>query len=155
MTSDAVFLLRFMERLSSLMSERSIYLNAWDNDVNYEIIVTMTESLLEDYNQLSDTTLNGLVSALETEYAAMGVTLIRSDLYQHSQAKFARIYISQPNNGGTAYGLQYNTVYDGKAINITLQSYSGEVDSDKEAIIQKIVDTAHFYQIGCCRNVWL
>ena len=53
--------------LSSLMQERSIYLNAWDKDINYEIIVTMRESLLEDYYQLSDTTLNGLVSSLETE----------------------------------------------------------------------------------------
>ena len=130
--------------LISLMLERSIYLNAWDKDVDYEIIVTMRESLLEDYYQLSDTTLNGLMSALETEYAAMGITLIRSDLYQHSQAKFAKIYISQPSNGGTAYGLQYHTVYAGKAINITLQSYSGEIDSNKEAIIQKIVDTVHF-----------
>lgn len=132
------------DELSSLMLERSVYLNAWDKDINYEIIVTMTASPLEDYNQLSDTTLNGLVSALETEYAAMGITLIRSDIYQHSQAKFAKIYISQPNNGETAYGLQYNTVYNGKAINITLQSYSGKIDASKETIIQIIVNSVHF-----------
>ncbi len=130
--------------ISSLMLERSIYLNAWDEDVNYEIIVTMVDSPFEDYNQFSDTTLNGFVSALETEYASMGITFIRSDLYQHSQAKFAKIYISQPNNGDTAYGLQYHTVYNGKAINITLQSYSGEIDSSREAIIQEIVDTIRF-----------
>lgn len=130
--------------MSSLMLERSIYLNAWDEDVNYEIIVTMVDSPFEDYNQFSDTTLNGFVSALETEYASMGITFIRSDLYQHSQAKFAKIYISQPNNGDTAYGLQYHTVYNGKAINITLQSYSGEIDSSREAIIQEIVDTIRF-----------
>ena len=132
------------DELSSLMLERNVYLNAWDKDINYEIIVTMTESQLVDYNQLSDTTLNGLVSALDTEYAAMGITLIRSDIYQHSQAKFAKIYISQPNNGETAYGLQYNTVYGGKAINITLQSYSGKIDASKETIIQIIVNSVHF-----------
>ena len=132
------------DELYSLMLERSVYLNAWDKDINYEIIVTMTASPLEDYNQLSDTTLSGLVSALETEYAAMGITLIRSDIYQHSQAKFAKIYISQPNNGETAYGLQYNTVYNGKAINITLQSYSGKRDASKETIIQIIVNSVHF-----------
>lgn len=130
--------------MSSLMLERSIYLNAWDDNVNYEIIVTMIDSPFEDYNQFSDTTLNGFVSALETEYASMGITFIRSDLYQHSQAKFAKIYISQPNNGETAYGLQYHTVYDGKAISITLQSYSGKIDSNKEATLKKIVDTVHF-----------
>ena len=39
--------------LSSLMQERSIYLNAWDEDINYEIIVTMLDSPFEDYNQLA------------------------------------------------------------------------------------------------------
>lgn len=130
--------------LSSLMQERSIYLNAWDEDINYEIIVTMLDSPFEDYNQFSDTSLSAFVSALDTEYAGLGITMIRSEFYQHSQAKFAKIYISQPNNGETAYGLQYHTVYDGKAINITLQSYSGKIDSSKEAILKKIVDTVHF-----------
>lgn len=132
------------DEMSSLMLERSIYLNAWDEDVSYEIIVTMIDSPLEDFNQFSDTSLNQFALALKTEYASMGITFIRSDLYQHSQAKFAKIYISQPNNGDTAYGLQYYTVYNGKAINITLQSYSGEIDSSREAIIQNIVDTIHF-----------
>ena len=130
--------------LSSLMQERSIYLNAWDEDVNYEIIVTMLDSPFEDYNQFSDTSLSAFVSALDTEYAGLGITMIRSEFYQHSQAKFAKIYISQPNNDETAYGLQYHTVYDGKAINITLHSYSGKIDSSKEAILKKIVDTVHF-----------
>ena len=130
--------------LSSLMQERSIYLNAWDEDINYEIIITMIDSPLADYNLLSDTTLAAVVSSFETEYAGAGITFIRSDIYQHSQAKFAKIYISQPNNGETAYGLQYNTVYNGKAINITMQSYSGKIDSNKESILKKIVDTVHF-----------
>lgn len=130
--------------LSSLMQERSIYLNAWDEDINYEIIVTMLDSPFVDYNQFSDTSLSAFISALETEYDGLGITMIRSEFYQHSQAKFAKIYISQPNNGETAYGLQYHTVYNGKAINITLQSYSGKIDSSKETVLKKIVDSAHF-----------
>ncbi len=130
--------------LYSSMLERSIYLNAWDEDVNYEIVITMVDSPLEDYNLFSDTTLSAVVSAFETEYIGAGITFIRSDIYQHSQAKFAKIYISQPNNGNTAYGLQYNTVYDSKAINITLHSYSGKIDSSKEAALKKIVDSVHF-----------
>ena len=130
--------------LYSLMLERSIYLNAWDEYANYEIIVTMMDSPLADYNLFSDTALSTVVSSFETEFASTGITFIRSDIYQHSQAKFVKIYISQPNYGDTVYGLQYNTVYDGKAINITLQSYSGKIDSNKESILKKIVDTVHF-----------
>lgn len=128
----------------SLMLERSIYLNAWDEDINYEIIVTMLPSPFSDYNQFSDTTLSAFISALDTEYAGMGATILRSEFYQHSQAKFAKIYISQQLNGQTVYGLQYNTVYNGKAVNVTMQSYSGKIDTNKEAILKKIVDTVHF-----------
>ena len=132
------------DSLSSLMLERDIYLNAWDKDVNYEIIVTMTDSPIEDLNLLSDTTLKSLDSSLKTTYESAGITYIKSDIYQHNQAKFIKIYISQPNNGGTAYGLQYYTVYNGKAINVTLHSYSGKINSTHETTLKNIVDTVHF-----------
>ena len=57
----------------SLMTERSIYLNAWDVDVNYEIIVTMVDSPLEDFSQQSDTTLTTLAASLEPEYKSQGM----------------------------------------------------------------------------------
>lgn len=132
------------EGMSSLMLERNIYLNAWDKDVNYEIIITMMDSPFEDFNQFSSTTLAALISSLSSEYENAGITYIKSDIYQHDQAKFIKIYVSQPNSGSTAYGLQYYTAYNGKAISITLQSYSGVIDSNKEAIIQGIIDTVRF-----------
>ncbi len=132
------------EDMTSLMLERNIYLNAWDEYINCEITVTMTESPFADYNQFSDTVLSALMSSLTSEYQSRGVTLIKSDLYQHIQAKFMKMYISQSNNGDTIYGLQYNTVYDNKAINITLQSYSGMIDANYETLLKKIVDTIHF-----------
>ena len=132
------------EGLSSLMSDRHIFLNAWDKSITHEIIVTMTDSQFEDYNQFSDTILNAFVSTLESGYEDSGVTFIRSDLYQHNQAKFVKIYTSQPNGEDTVYGLQYHTVCNSKAINITLQSYAGDIDSFKEALLQKIVDSIQF-----------
>lgn len=132
------------DELSSLMLEQSIYLNAWDPDINYEIIVTMIKSPFEDYNQFSDTMLSTLISAFEEDYERSGMTWIRSELYQHRQAKFAKIYISQPMNGETVYGLQYHTVYDGKAINLTLHSYSGPIDSNAETVLQEIVEDVRF-----------
>lgn len=132
------------DSLSALMQERCIYLNAWDEDNNYEIVITMLNSPFDDYNLFSDTTLSTFISALDTEYASMGITMLRSEFYQHSQAKFAKIYISQLNNGESVYSLQYHTVYNGRAINITLQSYSGIVDSSKESVLKTIIDSVHF-----------
>lgn len=130
--------------LSSLMSEKNIYLNGWDEDVTQEIIITMIDSLLVDFNLYSDTTLTMMATSFESEYANMGITVIKSEIYQHSQAKFLKIYISQPNGDSTAYGLQYYTVYADKAINITLQSYSGRITSSQESTLKSIVDSASF-----------
>ena len=131
--------------MESLMKERSIYLNAWDEEVNFEIIVTMTENSINNLSQLSDTVLETLATSLSDQYRQVGISFIKSEIYQHQQAKFLKIYISQPNNDMTVYGLQYYTVYDGKAINITLQSYSGDIDAKKETVIKSIVDSIQFY----------
>ena len=130
--------------LSSLMTERNIYLNGWDEDVNQEIIFTMIDSPLVDFNLYSDTTLATMATSFVSGYADMGVTVIKSGVYQHSQAKFLKIYISQPNGDSTAYGLQYYTVYADKAINITLQSYSGQITSSQESTLKGVVDSVKF-----------
>ena len=132
------------DELYSLMVDGCIYLNAWDKDLNYEIIVTMTDSPVEDFNLYSDTALMDLASSAEDEYRNYGITYIKSELYQHSQAKFIKIYISQQSNGSAVYGLEYSTVYNSQSINITLQSYSGKINSSKEAILKEIVDSVRF-----------
>ena len=131
--------------MESLMKERNIYLNAWDEEVNFEIIVTMTENSIKNFSPMSDTVLETLATSLSDQYRKVGISFIKSEVYQHQQAKFLKIYISQPNNDMTVYGLQYYTVYDGKAINITLQSYSGDIDASKESVIKSIVDSIQFY----------
>jgi len=130
--------------MTNLMETKNIYLNAWDKDLKFEIIVTMIDSSLGNFAELSESALNTLASSTKTEYANAGITLITYEIYQHSQTKFIKIYISQPFNGSTVYGLQYYTVYNNKAINITMQSYSGKISSSKETILKSIVDSAHF-----------
>ena len=130
--------------LLSLMKSRNIYLNAWDKDVNFEIIVTMIESKINDFNLMSDTVLNTLASSFKSAYIDRGITVEKYEIYQHDQAKFIKVYINQPNGADKVYGLQYYTVYDNKAINVTMQSYSGKINSDKETILKSIVSTVHF-----------
>jgi len=132
------------DSMSSLMTSGNIYLNAWDSDVNYLFYVTMIDSSLGDFNLLSDATLSTLATSFESEYKSAGITYIKSEVYQHDQAKFLKIYISQPNGDSTAYGLQYYTVYADKAIIITMQSYSGTINDSKENILKSIVDSAKF-----------
>lgn len=132
------------DSMSSLMSEKSIYLNGWDADISHEVVITMMDSLITDFNLFSDTTLMTMATTFESGYKQAGITIIKSEIYQHAQAKFLKIYISQPNGTSTKYGLQYYTVYEGKAINITLHSYSGPTTSAQEMVLKNIVDSAAF-----------
>lgn len=131
--------------LDSLMESRDIYLNAIMSDPMGEIVITKISSSLKDFSTLTDRTLSQLASDAKQVYEQAGVTYLRHELYQHAQTKFIKVYLSQQSGGQTVYGLQYYTVCDAKAINITLHSYAGPIDADKEAIIKDIVDTADFW----------
>jgi len=130
--------------IETFMLAGDIYLNAWDSDISHEIIVTMTESTLDDYHLLSDTMLTSLFTSFPEELATSGITLLDANLYQHKQAKFYKMYFSKPNDGATSYGLQYHTVYDGKAIYITMHSYNSDIDENDETVLKRIVDDIHF-----------
>jgi hypothetical protein len=132
------------DSMSSYMTSRDIYLDAWDPDVNYQILVRMIESPFEDFNLLGDETLSTVASTVVSAYQDAGVTCIKSDVYQHAQAKFLKMYISQPYGDGTAYGLQYYTAYADKVIIVTLHSYTGIIDDSKESILKGIVDSVQF-----------
>lgn len=122
----------------------NIYLDAMDPAGNVEVVVTMTDSPLEDFTQLSDTTILTLLDSFVDLYQDNGITYDKSEIYQHSQAKFAKIYFVQTNSYPETYGLQYYTVYGEKAINITLYSYTGTITEMQETALKKIVDSVHF-----------
>lgn len=132
--------------LSDLMESRNLYLDIWDTYVSFEITVTMTDNSISDFNLISDTALNVLASSFTDEFASYGLTIETWEIYQHDQAKFLKIYENMPKGTDMVYGLQYYTVYDHKAISITMSSYSGAIDAEKEAILASILDTVHFDQ---------
>lgn len=131
------------EDFLSFMQTSSIYLNAWDEGGNFEIVVTMMESPISDFNAIGDAALSILASSLAPEYEAAGITYITSEIYQSSQTKFIKIYFSQTYGDATVNSIQYYTVYAGQAMNFTLHAYSGSV-TDYELQIQDIVDSVVF-----------
>ncbi len=130
--------------MSSLMNEQNIYLNGWNADIDHEIVVTMVDSPFSDFNLYSDTVLLAMATSFTSAYEDMGATVIKSELYQHPQAKFLKIYTSRPKEGSTIYALQFSTVYADKAINITLHSFIGPITASQEAVMKSIVDSAGF-----------
>ena len=128
--------------LISQFESSNIYLNAISDTYNEEVVVTMMENSLTNFSLLSDTTLNTLASTLVNQYTDYGINVSKYDIYQHSQAKFVRLYFT--DTGKTVHGLQYYTIYDGKAMNFTMRSYEGRLSSRQETAIKTIVDSIKY-----------
>lgn len=132
------------EGLLALMEDSSIYLDAWDADYTYEIVVTVLDSPVDSYQKLSDVSLQAVALAVKAEYEQMGITLLDSQIYQNDQMKYLQFWISQPKGDSTMYSLQYNTVYEGKVINITLHALQGEIGAMQESLILDVVESVSF-----------
>lgn len=120
----------------------NIYLNAISDTYNEEVVVTMMENSLSNFSLLSDTALETLASALVDQYVNYGINVSEFEIYHHSQAKFVRLYFT--DTGKTVHGLQYYTIYDGKAMNFTMRSYEGSLSSRQENAIKSIVDSIEY-----------
>lgn len=132
------------DHLYSIFLLQNIYLNAWNDAMNFEVVITMSDSIVDDFNLLSEPMLFGLIRSGESERAAYGLTLQKMEIHQHAQAKFIKIYQKLLQKDTEIHILQYYTSYAGKAINITMRSMSDVATTAREALIQRIVDSAAF-----------
>lgn len=119
----------------------SIYLNAVSS-YNEEIVVTMMENSMDNLSLFSDTALKTIASGLVNEYSNYGFNVSKYEIYHHSQAKFIKIYFT--DSAKTVHGLQYYTIYDGKAMNFTMRSYTGGLSSQQKSTIKKVVDSIKY-----------
>ncbi len=142
--SDPIFSVLGLTKsaLISQFESSDIYLNAISDSYNEEVVVTMTENSLNNFSLLSDTALDALASTVKNQYADYGLDVYKYEIYRHSQAKFVRLYFKDAAN--TVYGLQYYTVYDGKAMNFTMRSYEGSLSYRQETAIKTIVDSIKY-----------
>lgn len=133
------------DELMEQFAAGNIYLNAVLPDGNEEIVVTMEENIISEFNGLGETWLLTLASTLKDGYEEYGVSVSSYDIYHHPQLEFIRIYFNTTDK--TTYGLQYYTIYGGQAMNFTMRSYDGPISGSQERTIQNVVDSVdlHFY----------
>ncbi|MBR2879871.1 MAG: hypothetical protein IKC02_04295, partial [Oscillospiraceae bacterium] len=126
------------------MYENNWYMEAYDLSSELQIVVMMTESTLDDYNNLSDSTMDALLSELPAMFEGGRFDFIEGDIYNHKQTKFIKMYLSERNSTDSVYSLQYDTLLDGMSITIALNSYAGKIGSAEEALAAEIVDSVSF-----------
>ena len=121
----------------------NIYFNAISNIYNEEIVVTMMENqLINNLALLKDDLLELLASSLISLYKDTGIYVSKYEIYRHPQATFIKVYFTDAEK--TVHGLQYYTIYDGKAMNFTMRSYEGNLSLRQEIVIRVIVDSIKY-----------
>lgn len=134
------------ESLTTYFTSNNIYLNVIDNNDEFEIGITMTNNTMADFSQMSDVFLTSFFPGFEETLKSNNITPLGMEIYKHKQTNFIVFnYHSKGDNGvSTVYGLQYYTIFDNKAINITLRAQSQAALSKNINVMKDIVDSTNF-----------
>lgn len=131
------------EEVNINLITNNTFLDAYSIVENYEIVVTMIGSSIYDFNVCDDDALNFLASICIEGFKENGIIVDKFDIYRNAPITFIRMW-ERSANDPEIYGLQYYTVYNYQAINITMTSYDGEILTDDEQLMLDIVDSAVF-----------
>lgn len=118
---------------------KNIYLNAVLGDGTEEIVITGSENVISDFAGMGDNALLTLASGLVEEFQEYGITITEYDIYHHPELTFIRLHFHDEKN--TVHGLQYYTIFNNTAMNVTLRSYEGIIRVTEEKKMQTIVDS--------------
>lgn len=129
----------------AFMKEKNAYLDAFDKNVEYEIVVTSeTRDDFPDFNSLSDKRLTSLKSDFSPIFEDAGVKMNSYEIYQHLQKKFIKIEFRRTVEEDTTYGIMYFTVHGNTMVSVALHSYLGTVPASKDAMLKKVIDSVSF-----------
>ncbi len=146
MPSDSQALLNYgmtSEEVKEMLVSDNLHLDAYSSDGTTEIAVTMMGSSISDFSIWEDNTLNFMVSMWVDELKKVGTIIDEYDIYHSGPVTFVRLW-KQAANDPNLFGLQYYTIYNYQAINITMYSYDGQFTATDEELMLDIVGSAVF-----------
>lgn len=144
--SDTASLNLTKEMFENYFVRHDVYLNALDSRLRYEISISMVQSgdgqTGFDFNTLTDSELRSFMTASAALYKLVGMTYKSTELYTRNPAlKFFKSELEIRNGAYPACGVQYFTIHNGMAIDITLMSYDNLLDAEREALLAGIVSS--------------
>lgn len=131
------------EEVNEILISGNIFLDAYSADGTKEIAVSMIGSTISDFNVWNDNILNFMVSAWTEEFEKAGTIIDKYDIHHNGSMTFVRLW-KRSSGDPNLHGLQYYTTYNYQAINITMQSYNGQITAADEKQMLEIVNRAVF-----------
>ena len=134
--------------LLDLLEANDAYLDALSEQWNFEMVVTILDSPLDDFAGISNAELDTMWPFVEAAFVDSGFTINSHEIYELDQAKYLKVYLEQTIEGSTQYVLHYSTVYDNQMIDLSMQPLDGFMHPGEEAAFQEIVDSVQFAGIS-------
>lgn len=134
------------EEAISKLEEADLDLDAFDLTGTFDICVSINDldSGGLDFNDYSDSELLEVYD-VESLNASSGYAEITSvEVYDQGIMKFVRVYSTQDYGSVKAGLIEYITACNNKIYEISLYSYSGQVNSAQESTLKNIVDSISF-----------
>lgn len=138
-----------LNAIQSFFRENDIYLDAFDENVNSEIIITVapSESTL-DFTKASNLVLKNLAESVQSDYEEEGIHIENYSVYKQKEIKFIvqEGYVDPVDEQHNIK--MYITSINGKTIGIAMNSYTGPLSDAQKETIQYVVDSVDFDSIS-------
>ena len=131
---------RAMEKLES----ESLYLDAMDEKVSFELLLSVTDEPFGNYSSYTDSELKRVLNNKKKNYTGKGATWNGGSILRLDQATFLKIDFYRNDGKKTIYVREYYTIGYGKAVNLTLNSYVGNISEEMGDILARVVNEIRF-----------
>lgn len=131
--------------MMAIFEADSIYLDAFSPAIDEEIVVTMAPNNISNISNFSDSLLQQMAKAAADAFHTIGSEVSKYEIYQNGAVKYIKFYHTHATTN--THSLQYYTIIDNKAINITLHSYKGSLTTQQEATVKNVIDSIQFQKV--------
>jgi len=131
----------------SLMRGNNFYLVAYSEDGTCDITIAMDESGdITSLSNISEKKLKNLLQSAEEHLEAAGCSVNKVDLFNVKNVTYIRTSFSRNVDGDTPIAqISYSTIYNGKCVVVTIESYSGKVSEAQQRAISSVVESIQFH----------
>ena len=129
--------------ISQLFEERSIYLDAFNQDNEHEIILIANEmdpAYSTLFANMNEFLMNLIISQSSNSFQNNDLTVLEKSIYETPQRNYARL-VATDANAGTV--IRYFFFKDNKMYIINLNT-NGSLEPGEEDLLQKVIDSLYF-----------
>ncbi|MDD6573270.1 MAG: hypothetical protein PUF12_12875 [Thermoflexaceae bacterium] len=131
--------------------QNHVYLDAFPDNLQYEILVTATDvnnSQAKNFSELSEADFMDYCDKLTEQFASSEKeSLLEMKIYENDTTKYVYTYTHSTFDDVSVYAAKYYTVMNGYNYNYTLQSNDLPIDGTLSTQLKDIVDSAQYTEV--------